>query len=215
MNTGVFELLRVGPIELPNRLALAPVKTAFGGGDGMVTDRHIAYYRCRAQGGAGLIILEPLFVDPMGREHPRQVGANTDENILGLRSIVETVHVEGSLIFAHLNHCRWRLTLRPASSGSKKVKLTFARRRPERSGLWDASTRSWSRWAAGPTTRSLEPFARLGSKSRWWVTHGRPARSGTRPRGGALRSRRLSTRTEAGGDTCRMNGGTPWRFGSW
>ncbi len=104
MNTGVFERLRVGPVELPNRLALAPVKTAFGGTAGMVTDRHIAYYRRRAQGGAGLIILEPLFVDPMGREHPRQLGANTDENIPGLRRIVEAVHAEGSLIFAHLNH---------------------------------------------------------------------------------------------------------------
>ena len=26
----VFETLRIGPVELPNRLALAPVKTAFG-----------------------------------------------------------------------------------------------------------------------------------------------------------------------------------------
>jgi len=166
MNTGVFERLRVGPIELPNRLALAPVKTAFGGGDGMVTDRHIAYYRRRAQGGAGLIILEPLFVDPMGREHPRQVGVNTDENIPGLRRIVEAVHAEGSLIFAHLNHCRWRFTPSPASSGSKKVKLISAMKQPARSGHWDASTRSWSRWATGPTTHSLGPFARLGSKSR-------------------------------------------------
>jgi len=104
MNTGVFERLRIGPVELPNRLALAPVKTAFGGTDGMATDRHIAYYRRRARGGAGLIILEPLFVDPMGREHPRQLGANTDENIPGLKRIVDAVHAEGSLVFAHLNH---------------------------------------------------------------------------------------------------------------
>ena len=104
MNTRVFEPLRVGPVELPNRLALAPVKTAFGGTDGMATDRHIAYYRRRAQGGAGLIIIEPLFVDPMGREHPRQLGANTDVNIPGLKRIVEAVHAEDSLIFAHLNH---------------------------------------------------------------------------------------------------------------
>ena len=100
----VFETVRVGPVELPNRLALAPVKTAFGETDGLATDRHVAYYRRRAQGGVGLIILEPLFVDPMGREHPRQLGAGTDEGIPGLRQIVEAVHAEGSLIFAHLNH---------------------------------------------------------------------------------------------------------------
>ena len=104
MSTAVFEQLQVGPVELPNRLALAPVKTALGGTDGMATDRHIAYYRRRAQGGAGLLILEPLFVDPMGREHPRQLGANTDDIIPGLRRIAEAVHAEGSVIFGHINH---------------------------------------------------------------------------------------------------------------
>ncbi len=69
---------------MPNRLALAPVKTAFGGTDGLVTRTS-----CRSTTGAAptvasaFIILEPLFVDPMGREHPRQLGANTGENIPG------------------------------------------------------------------------------------------------------------------------------------
>ena len=104
MNRAVFERLRIGPVELPNRLALAPVKTAFGGTDGVVTDRHIAYYRRRARGGAGLLILEPCYVDPMGREHPRQLGADKDEMIPGLGLIAEAVHAEGSRIFAHINH---------------------------------------------------------------------------------------------------------------
>jgi 2,4-dienoyl-CoA reductase-like NADH-dependent reductase (Old Yellow Enzyme family)/thioredoxin reductase len=104
MNMRVFESTRIGPVELRNRLVLAPVKTAFGDTDNMATDRHVAYYRRRAQGGAGLLILEPLFVDPMGREHPRQLGADSDENIPGLRRIVEAVHAEGVPVFAHLNH---------------------------------------------------------------------------------------------------------------
>ncbi len=104
MSTAVFEPLRIGPVQLRNRLALAPVKTAFGKTDGMATDRHVAYYRRRAHGGAGLIILEPLFVDPQGREHPRQLSVDTDEKIPGLRRIVEAVVAEGSRIFAHINH---------------------------------------------------------------------------------------------------------------
>jgi len=104
MSSVVFERLRIGPVRLPNRLALAPVKTAFGDGDGLVTDRHVAYYRRRAQGGAGLLILEPLFVDPMGREHPRQLAITADGNIPGLRRIVEAIHPEGSSVFAHINH---------------------------------------------------------------------------------------------------------------
>jgi len=40
MSPGVFDRLHIGPVELPNRLALAPVKTALGGTDGLATDRH-------------------------------------------------------------------------------------------------------------------------------------------------------------------------------
>jgi len=99
-----FSPLRVGPRVLPNRLALAPVKTALGGKDGKVSPRHVAYYRRRAAGGAGLIIVEPLFIDPAGREHPKQLGAHTDGVVDGLQRIVDTVHACGSLAFAHLNH---------------------------------------------------------------------------------------------------------------
>jgi 2,4-dienoyl-CoA reductase-like NADH-dependent reductase (Old Yellow Enzyme family)/thioredoxin reductase len=104
MQTVVFERVRIGPIELSNRIALAPIKTAFGGTDGLATDRHVAYYRRRARGGAGLLILEPLFIDPMGREHPRQLGADSDKYIPGLNRIVNAVHEEAGLVFAHLNH---------------------------------------------------------------------------------------------------------------
>jgi 2,4-dienoyl-CoA reductase-like NADH-dependent reductase (Old Yellow Enzyme family)/thioredoxin reductase len=104
MKAGPFSTLRVGPLEIPNRLALAPVKTALGRTDGKVSPRHVAYYRRRAEGGAGLIIVEPLFVDPAGREHPRQLGAHADDMVQDLRRIADAVHDYGSLVFAHLNH---------------------------------------------------------------------------------------------------------------
>lgn len=104
MNDITFSPLRLGPVELANRLVLAPVKTALGGTDGTAGERHVAYYRRRAAGGAGLIIVEPLFVDPLGREHPRQLGAHADEVVPGLRAVVRAIHEEGSIAFAHLNH---------------------------------------------------------------------------------------------------------------
>lgn len=99
-----FTPQRIGPVEAPNRLALAPVKTALGGTDGRATTRHVEYYRRRAVGGAGLVIVEPLYVDPMGREHPRQLGAHVDEVVPGLRAVAEAIQCSGSLAFAHLNH---------------------------------------------------------------------------------------------------------------
>ena len=104
MNDITFTRLQLGPVEVVNRLALAPVKTALGGTDGIAGERHVAYYRRRAAGGAGMVIVEPLFVDPLGREHPRQLGAHSDEVISGLSQVVRAIHESGSIAFAHLNH---------------------------------------------------------------------------------------------------------------
>ena len=104
MNSQVFSKLDLGPITVANRLALAPVKTALGPPGGLATDAHVEYYRRRARGGAGLLILEPLFVTPEGREHPKQLGAHDESVVSGLAAIVEAVHAEGAKIVAHINH---------------------------------------------------------------------------------------------------------------
>jgi len=104
MKEETFTPLKIGPIVLPNRLALAPVKTALGGTDGCASSSHVDYYRRRAQGGAGLIIVEPLYVDPLGKEHPRQLGAHSDEVVPGIQEVVRAIHRSGSIAFAHLNH---------------------------------------------------------------------------------------------------------------
>jgi 2,4-dienoyl-CoA reductase-like NADH-dependent reductase (Old Yellow Enzyme family)/thioredoxin reductase len=100
----LFQEVTVGALTLPNRLLMAPVKTALGGTDGKVSDRLLAYYRRRAEGGVGAIIVEPLFVDPRGKEHPRQLGAESDDKVEGLARLVDAIHGGGARAIAHLNH---------------------------------------------------------------------------------------------------------------
>lgn len=104
MTEHAFSPLAIGPVVIPNRLAMAPVKTALAGPDGRATARHFEYYRRRAAGGAGLIIVEPLYVDPLGKEHPRQLGAHSDAVVAPLAEIAATIHSCGAIAFAHLNH---------------------------------------------------------------------------------------------------------------
>ncbi len=104
MSNQTFEPFPLGSLTLPNRLMLAPVKTALGKPDGKATPKHAAYYRRRAQGGVGLVITEPLFIEPRGKEHPKQLGIDTDDKIEGLKAIVDSVHAAGGRVFAHINH---------------------------------------------------------------------------------------------------------------
>jgi len=100
----VFESASVDQLALRNRLLMAPVKTGFGAADGTVTDKQIAYYRRRAEGGVGAIIVEPCYVDRAGKEHPRQLGIDRPDDIAGLRRLVEAIHSGGAKAIAHLNH---------------------------------------------------------------------------------------------------------------
>jgi 2,4-dienoyl-CoA reductase-like NADH-dependent reductase (Old Yellow Enzyme family)/thioredoxin reductase len=101
---GIFERSEIGPMTLPNRLLMAPVKTGFGAADGTVTEQQIAYYRRRAEGGVGAIIVEPCYVDSAGKEHPRQLGIDSDDKVAGLRRLVDAIHAGGARAIAHLNH---------------------------------------------------------------------------------------------------------------
>jgi len=64
----VFEPLRIGPVELPNRV----VRTAHGGLEisRRMTDDYIAYHARRAKGGCGLTILGAASVHPSSQLFP-------------------------------------------------------------------------------------------------------------------------------------------------
>ncbi|MBN1661915.1 MAG: FAD-dependent oxidoreductase, partial [Anaerolineae bacterium] len=105
MNTDVlFQPFRIGSLTLPNRVLMTTVKLGYGTPDGRVNERHIAFYVRRAQGGVGLMVTEPLYVQRNGRELPTQLGIDDDRQIEGLQRLVEAVHHAGGRIMAHINH---------------------------------------------------------------------------------------------------------------
>jgi len=59
--------LRVGGVELRNRIVLPPMERNYFAVDGTVTDREIAYLRARAAGGAALLFTGATYVRADGR----------------------------------------------------------------------------------------------------------------------------------------------------
>lgn len=99
-----FDEITIGTMRIKNRLAMAPMKTAFGTLEGQITEKQVAFFKRRAAGDIGLIISEPLYIHKGGQEHPKQLGIDSDDKLEGLGSLVDAVHQEGAKIFAHLNH---------------------------------------------------------------------------------------------------------------
>jgi 2,4-dienoyl-CoA reductase-like NADH-dependent reductase (Old Yellow Enzyme family)/thioredoxin reductase len=95
---------RIGNLELKNRIVMPPMATNFAGPEGNVNDRHIAYYRRRARGGAGVIIFEHTGVATQGKAFPNMALIDSDGRIPHFRKLVQAVHEEGGNIFIQINH---------------------------------------------------------------------------------------------------------------
>ena len=100
----LFSPIRINGLELDNRAVMPAMGTGYGGLDGSVTDRLVAFLARRARGGTGLIITEVCAVDPRGKGFPTEIGAWSDELVSGLRQIPEAVHREGGRVALQLHH---------------------------------------------------------------------------------------------------------------
>ena len=100
----VLQPIRLGNLELRNRLIVPPMVTYLSAPDGTVTNELIAYAKARAAGGFGLYILEATYVDPAGRGFSRGVGIDEDDKIPGLRQLANAVHAHGGKISVQLHH---------------------------------------------------------------------------------------------------------------
>ena len=89
----LFELCKIGRMELTNRLVMPSMGTNYGSEDGYVTERLIDYYVERAKDGPGLILTEMVCMDsPMGRRGSHQLRIDDDNYIEGLSRLTQQIH---------------------------------------------------------------------------------------------------------------------------
>jgi 2,4-dienoyl-CoA reductase-like NADH-dependent reductase (Old Yellow Enzyme family) len=100
----LFKPTRIGGVDLPNRIAMAPMTRAMSP-SGVPGENVARYYRRRAEGGVGLIITEGTFIPHPSAGHdqnaPRIYG---DDALRGWTRVVKDVHGAGARIFAQLWH---------------------------------------------------------------------------------------------------------------
>lgn len=93
-------------VSFRNRIVQAPMCAMYANADGSATRQNVEYYRTRAAGQAGLIIVEITFTDDAGsRAFHAQLGAHDDRMIPGLTDISEAVRAEGAVAGLQLGHC--------------------------------------------------------------------------------------------------------------
>ena len=99
----LFSPLPLGCITLPNRICFLAHRTNFAQ-KGCLTDQHIGYYRQRAEGGCGLIILGELSIHPNDRPWESMIEAYSPSIVRDYLELAHSIHASGTLIFAQLTH---------------------------------------------------------------------------------------------------------------
>lgn len=98
----LFQPVRVGPVELANRVVMAPMTRNRAGEGNVPTPIMVEYYRQRAS--AGLIVTEGSQVVPEGQGYPLTPGIHSDAQVEGWRRITDAVHAEGGRMALQLWH---------------------------------------------------------------------------------------------------------------
>jgi 2,4-dienoyl-CoA reductase-like NADH-dependent reductase (Old Yellow Enzyme family) len=99
---GLFDPLRLGALELPNRIVMAPLTRARSGREAVPNELMAAYYAQRAS--AGLIISEATGISREGLGWPGAPGLWNDDQVEAWKLVTEAVHHNGGRIVAQLWH---------------------------------------------------------------------------------------------------------------
>jgi N-ethylmaleimide reductase len=105
-DTGVaphlFQPLRLGDIELKNRIVMAPMTRNRADADEAPHGLNVRYYAQRAS--AGLILSEATQITPQGRSYPGTPGIHSAAQVAGWRQVTTAVHEGGGRIFMQIVH---------------------------------------------------------------------------------------------------------------
>src|SRR5262245_51793057 len=111
MTLNLFTPLMLGRVRLHNRLVYNAQPIGCATPDGFAGAALAAYYMMRAQGGAGLLLLESTYVLPPPDGATPHLGLYSDAQVPDLYYIVEMIHDAGAAVLVMLDQPLWTAQL--------------------------------------------------------------------------------------------------------
>lgn len=106
MTDNLFSPIRLGHLDLPNRIAIAPM-CQYSADDGSATDWHLQQWMTYALSGAGMVTLEMTDVERRGRISHGCLGLYTDHNEAAAKRALDAarrVALHGTIFGVQLAH---------------------------------------------------------------------------------------------------------------
>jgi N-ethylmaleimide reductase len=102
MALDLFSPVKLGSMQLSNRIVMAPLTRNRAGEHGVPQPLNVTYYEQRAS--AGLIVTEATPISAMAHGYPALPGIYTDAQVAGWKKITDAVHAKGGKIVIQLWH---------------------------------------------------------------------------------------------------------------
>lgn len=122
----LLEPIKIGPVEIKNRMVMAPMNTFMANPDGTVSEQELCYYAARAKGGVGLIIAG-FFITSQRAWEQQSIMAlalyDRGKHLPAACELAETIHGFGAKVFVQLSPGMgrqqgfWKTPLYSASAG--------------------------------------------------------------------------------------------------
>jgi N-ethylmaleimide reductase len=125
----LFTPVKLGVLQLRNRIVMAPMTRSRAGADGMPTAVMVDYYRQRAS--AGMIICEGVAPSADGLGYCRTPGIYNTAHIDAWREVTTAVHAEGGCMVAQIMHVGRIANALNKPAGSQTVAPSAIRARGE------------------------------------------------------------------------------------
>ena len=101
----ILSPINLGPVEIKNRIMLAPMNETMSGHNGEVTEQCVAYFGARAKGGTGLLTTGAIMATKMASEfvYGRNIYCFHPGHLQGLYRLTERAHFFGAKISAQMS----------------------------------------------------------------------------------------------------------------
>lgn len=103
-NVDLFSSIKIGGVQVKNRIIMPALILNFPIHETKIGEEWKRFYRRRAEGGVGLIIVGACYVSPEGRQDEFQIGVDHNGWLPGLESIAQVIRNGGAVPAIQLNH---------------------------------------------------------------------------------------------------------------
>jgi len=119
----LFDPLKVGPLTLPNRIAVSPM-CQYSAEDGSATDWHLQHLMQFAIARAGMVVVEATAVERIGRITHNCLGLYRDDNEAKLARVIKaarTIAAPGTCFAVQLAHAGRKASVQPPFAGARPL----------------------------------------------------------------------------------------------